>query len=69
MKKNAELGQNFPNSFFFYLSFSFLVFWLVIKKKMTPLSIMTLSIGAFVTLMVLWIVKTSKEPNKEAKTA
>ena len=36
---------------------------------MTPLSIMTLSIGAFVTLMVLWIVKTSKEPNKEAKIA
>ena len=68
MKKNAELGQN-SLTHFFYLSFSFLVFWLVIKKKMTPLSIMTLSIGAVVTLMVLWIVKTSKEPNKKAKTA
>ena len=68
MKKNAELGQ-ISLTHFFYLSFSFLVFWLVIKKKMTPLSIMTLSIGAFVTLMVLWIVKTSKEPNKDAKIA
>lgn len=36
---------------------------------MTPLSIMTLSIGAFVILMVLWLVKTSKEPNEETKLA